>query len=256
VLPTVNAIWIGRELGQIGSACLRSFSRHGHRVVLHCYARPRDTPPGIEIADANILIPQSRIIRHRETGSLTIFSDLLRYEILGAGLGLYVDCDMFCLRPIEDAEFIFGWERSDSVNSAILKLPIDCPALVELRSIKNSLTFKPWHKGGVRRRISRWLKGKRPATSLEDLSWGTTGPVALTYYLKKHGLAHLASPIDRFYPVHYTCVPLLFDPALSLKDITTHRTDALHLYQSNFWRSSRELEIPKGSPIWELLNSE
>ena len=167
-LPVViNAIWIGPELGQVQAACLRSFLRHGHRVVLHCYERPKDTPAGVEIADATRLLPETRIIRHA-TGSLSLFADLLRYEILGAGMGLYVDCDVFCLRPIEDADYIFGLENSDRINSAVLKLPANCPVLAELRAIKNSPVFAPPWKQRKPADIIGWLKGKRSAKALED----------------------------------------------------------------------------------------
>jgi hypothetical protein len=100
--------------------------------VLHCYERPSDTPEGVQLADASTLLPQSRIIRHRETGSLALFSDILRYEIIGKGLGIYVDCDVFCLRPIEDADYIFGWESDTFFASGVLKLPPDCPTLSAL----------------------------------------------------------------------------------------------------------------------------
>ena len=138
-LPVVNAIWIGPELGPIHIACLRSFLRHGHRVVLHCYERPKGATNDIEIADANKLLPATREIRYRDClagGGLSLFSNLLRYELLRAGLGLYVDCDVFCLRPIEDAEYIFGWETKKLINNAVLKIPADCPrAAVASRGI-------------------------------------------------------------------------------------------------------------------------
>jgi len=146
-LPTANAIWIGPELGPLHAACLSSFLRHGHRVVLHCYERPKDTPKGVVVTDASELLPQDRVIRHRKTGSFALFANLLRYEILGAELGLYVDCDVFCIRPIADANYIFGWETRGSINSAILKLPPDCPTLAALRAFKDTPNYlPPWEK--------------------------------------------------------------------------------------------------------------
>jgi len=250
-LSVVNAIWIGPVLGQIHSACLRSFLYHGHRVVLHCYERPKDTPADIEIADANKLLTENRVIRHRKSGSLSLFSDLLRYEILGAGLGLYVDCNMFCLRPIVDADYIFGWESRSSIASGVLKLPPDCPVLADLRAIKDTPNFvPPWRKG--RKRRLEWLRGPTP---LEELPWGAVGPRALTHYAKKHGIDHFASPVDRFYPIHWDHVQLLFDPALSLQELTTHRTDALHLFTGSQQDSFTRNGIPTGSPLWEIIET-
>lgn len=252
-LPVVNAIWIGPELGEVQASCLRSFLHQGHTVVLHCYQRPKDTPDGVEVADAAELLPESRMIRHRKGGSPALFSDLLRYEILAAGRGLYVDCDVFCVRSIEDAEYILGRETEKSIASGVLKLPPDCPVLAALRAIKDTPNFvPPWRKVPPRRLA--WLLGAGPAASLEDLKWGTVGPDALTYYAKEHGIDRLASPIDRFYPVHWDHKQLLSDPDLSLKDLTTHRTDAIHLWH-NLHQPLFHGSIPIGSPLWEICQT-
>ena len=65
-LATINAIWIGSRLGDLHVACLRSFLRHGHRVVLHVYDEPQDTPFGVALADASKFLPRSRIFRNRK----------------------------------------------------------------------------------------------------------------------------------------------------------------------------------------------
>ena len=60
-----------------------------------------------------------------------------------------------------------------------------------------------------------------------------------------------AHEIDRFYPLHWQQVPLLFDPALSLTALATPRSDSLHLYhrrQPPFMRNG----VPEGSPLWEI----
>jgi hypothetical protein len=171
-------------------------------------------------------------------------------------LGIYVDCDVYCLRPIEDAEYIFGREgilKGSSINNAVLKLPRDCPALAALSSIKDARDFvPPWEK--VRRRPLQWLRGPAAVTPLEDLPWGTTGPRALSYYAEKYGISRYASPVDRFYPVPWVHLELLFDPGLSLGELITHRTDAVHLYNNNqIKRLPEDIGLPKGSPIWEMV---
>ena len=95
--------------------------------MLHCYEQPIDTPKGVELADASKLLPESQLIKHKESGSYAIFSDLLRYEILRAGLGLYVDCDIFLHASIEDEDYIFGWSTPRQSMVLILKLPSIAP---------------------------------------------------------------------------------------------------------------------------------
>jgi hypothetical protein len=113
----------------------------------------------------------------------------------------------------------------------------------------------PWDADSTApKRHLQWLRGSPPATRLEDLPWGTTGPRALSYYAEQHGIAHHASPIDRFYPVPWNHLELLFDPGLSLNELVTHRTDAIHLHNNNQRkRLSPDIGLPKGSPIWEIV---
>src|SRR5581483_8325273 len=187
-LPVVNTIWIGAELGPVQVACLKSFLQCGHRVILHCYDRPNDLPGGVELADAASLLPKTSMVRYKN-GSVAVFSNFLRYEILKRGLGLYADCDVFCLEPIEDSDYIFGWESSLSINNAILKLPADCLVLTQLRALKQKSCALPWLKSKRkwRRKIVR---------SIEELPRGTTGPAALTYYAKHFGIERFARPVD------------------------------------------------------------
>jgi hypothetical protein len=121
-LPVVNAIWIGKAMGPAHAACLSSFLRTDHQVVLHTYGEVADAPFGVRYADANSLMQEDQLIRHNATGSFSLVTNLMRYELLRRGLGLYVDCDVFCLRPMSDRESIFGWESRDYLNSAVLNL--------------------------------------------------------------------------------------------------------------------------------------
>src|SRR5664279_4195583 len=132
-VPICNALWIGGNLGPIGAACLASFVRHDHRTVLHCYDPPRDVPKGVELADASAIVPSSQIIRHKESGSYALFANLFRYELIRRGLGIWIDCDVYCLRRFAfDSDYVYGWQGINSVNNAVLGLPKESPVLEKL----------------------------------------------------------------------------------------------------------------------------
>ena len=249
-LATINAVWVGPTLGRIHAACLRSFVRHGHRTVLHAYERPDDLPVGVELADASLLMPASRVVRHRETGSFALSSDLLRYELLRQGQGLYVDCDVFCLKPIEDAEFIFGWETRKYVNTAVLKAT---PALFEpLCRIKDARGFIPPWMTSATRRAYRWRALIGRPVGIEDMPWGSVGPKAVTWHLREAGLLHHARPFDVFYPLTFDRTKLLLDPDLSIEDLITHRTILLHLFNNELHKQASG-DIPSSSPLGRML---
>ncbi|MDR3472460.1 MAG: hypothetical protein P4M09_12335 [Devosia sp.] len=227
--PVANAIWVGGALGPLHALCLASFVRAGHRTVLHCYERPVDLPDGVETADARRLMPESRIIGYRRGGSFSLFSNLFRLKILEAGLGFYVDCDVFCLRPFPDADYLFGFETDYRLNGAVLKMPPQSPMLRDFLRIDDRHFIPPWFSAGKR----GWL-GLRQALGLpagiETYGWGELGPRATTYFARQAGVLDKAQPADVFYPVPFERVGMFLDPGLSIEDISTSRTLGIHLY--------------------------
>lgn len=253
-LPTINAFWAGPRMGRMHAACLQSFARQGHRVVLHTYSPPpEDAPQGVEIADANVFLNSEKIIRHRASGSLALASDLFRYEMMAAGAGIYVDCDCYCVRPLDDADYIFGWESDFLIANGVMRLPADSELLVMLRSIGSTRSFiPPWAKPSRQRRYQLRAKLGWPVP-LSNMKLGTTGPDALTHYVKKLGLTDMASPIDIFYPVSYYQSSLLYDPGASLANLVTPRTRIVHLW--NELLRKNKSSPPAGSPLAEIIDS-
>ena len=256
-LPIINAVWIGPRLGPIHAACLQSFVRHGHTVILHTYDEPEDAPAGVELSSAHNLLPKSMIFRNEETGSLAPFCDLIRYEILGQELGVYVDCDAYCVKPIEDADYIFALQDEQYIANGVLKLPTDCPALKELRELKRLTSpVMPWVPAP--KRIRRKLKFaakhmfNRPLHPFESLPFATLGPIALTYYAKKHHIYDKALPNDVFYPLHWTQAQRLFDPDFQIESVFSENTIQLHLYGEMLRRLSDQ-PIPKGCTLDRVL---
>ena len=250
-LATINVIWIGNRMGPIHAACLSSFLQAGHSVTLHGYGPPEDLPDGIAFSDARKLLPEEYFFRHKRTGSLAPFCDLLRYEILGQGLGLYVDCDVYCIRPIPDADYIFGIQPGATINNAVLKLPVNCPALRDLLAIKDKRHFSPpWQSW--RRRLKWRLQSPLGRGRLSDLPYGTTGPDAVTWYLRRHRLEERARAEDVFYPVSPYEIGKVLDPDLPIEKLITENTLALHLYNEALRKVPTD-NPPAGSALHHIL---
>src|SRR3990167_3728033 len=186
---TCTSMWLGGNLGPLSAACLASFVRRGNRVVLYCYDAPKDVPSGVELADAAALVPSSRIAKHKEHGSYAPFSDLFRYELQRRDLGMWIDCDVYCVRAFAfEQPYVFGWQTPDALGNAVLRLPSgsklagDLIALFDKRS-----TIYPWLSSAEQK---RWLERKWAGESLDwaDLPWAATGPSALTYLVRELGL--------------------------------------------------------------------
>lgn len=229
----------------------------GHSVFLHTYNEIEDLPQGVIILDANLIIPKNNIIKHKKTGSYALFSDIFRYELLKKIDGLYVDCDVYCLKPIEKPEsgYLLGFEDDKLINGAVLSLPKDSKVLSSLTNAAYDPYFiPPWYSKTKQFRLKlKKLLGF--GKGLEDMPWGVIGPKAITYYIKKLLLEKNVSSIDIFYPVHYNCVSQLFDPKLSVMDVTTSRTLCIHLY--NEMLKNKDLHnLHPNCLMYKLLNNQ
>jgi hypothetical protein len=251
-LPKMNMFWHGPRLGPVHAACIRSFLRHGHAVVLHCYEPPEDVPDGVEIFDATQIMPRSDLIANAATGSVSLGTNRYRYRLLRSGdVGIYSDCDMYCLRPIPDSDYVFGWEDVRIINGAFLKYPADSDLARTLVAETVSKYPVPDHFGPRRKCLLRALRTVGLGISVEKMRWGVWGPRLLTTTIDKLGLQDKAQPIDRYYPLHFSCVPLLYDPGLRVEDLVTPRTYALHL-----WHSKKDSQsLPEGCPLHQIVNS-
>jgi hypothetical protein len=247
-LPTINALWIGTELGPLHSACLRSFVRHGHRTVLHVYDEPTDVPHGVELADGSRLMKRKEIVAHKKTGSLALASDIFRYRILAEGLGVYVDCDVFCLKPFPNADFLMGWQDEELICSAVLAAPAKSEFVKSLVEASSNPTYiPPWLKA-KKRRILRLRKILGVPRRVVDMPWGTIGPMLVTHTVKSFGLEHDTQPIDVFYPLAYGQRPLLRRTGLKLSELVTSNSLAIHLWNSGLFDQT----APRGTPLEEI----
>ena len=222
----------------------------GHKVVLHSYGRPEDTPQGVEFFDANRLMKESEIVRF-STGSLALASDIYRYRILKEGLGIYADCDMYCMKPIVDTPYILGWEEQFTVNGAILKVPSDSEMMKSLLAAAEDPYFiPPWLKKSrvFKSRIRKYIGFPRPVSKQQ---WGTIGPLLISHVVRDLGLEAKVSPIDVFYPLHHTQTSLLHERGLALRDIVTPRTAAIHFYNT----ANKNTNIMPDTPLYEIINS-
>lgn len=250
-LAAICTFWTGPTLGPIHSACLRSFIAAGHRVTLFTHQSPSDVPAGVDVVPATEIMPSAELRQYADAKHYEMLSDLFRYRLLAASAGLWVDADCYCLRPVEDDDYIFGQETVEGLNTAVLKLPAGSPLLSALLALGPGFV-PPWLPRRPRRRLALRRALGMPE-SLDRLPWGTIGPRALTYYAERLGVADLAVPTDVFYPIHWDHLDRLFAPDLQLSELVTQRTRIVHLYTSLMRRRYKLGEPPASSPLGKLI---
>lgn len=226
--PVCNTLWIGATLGPVERACMLSVMRQGHRMVLWCYRIPDDVPSGVEIADAAQILAETNVIFHAH-GSPSLFSNWFRYELLRRGKGIWVDADLYLLKPLPDLDILMGLEDAATIGSAVLRLPQDSLMLPPLLSLFDEREVPPWLP--VRSRLAgRWRRLMTGKVGLHKMPWGVAGPRALTAIARGCGLFDQALPREVFYPVHWTEAEWIFAPGERIEDRVGTATIAVHLW--------------------------
>lgn len=239
MLPVIHMFWHGRPLKVLEQLSMQSFLDHGHEVYLHVYEEPKNVPANVKIKDARELLPFDSLFYLKKKGSITQFSDWIRYKILFKYGGIWSDTDIICLQAFDyDSDYIFGLETDEIANAAVLGLPKGCEIaewLVNVCEQPNQIL--PYDKKkDKRRKIKRTLlrQGK------EHIKWGEWGPRGFSAAAKHFGLFDRALPFWHFYAIGPDNWQALFDDSMRDNSEFFKHSKAIHLWnemhnrQANF----------------------
>jgi len=251
VAERIVTLWIGARLGRTERACLRAALRHGHEVALYTYGDLAGVPEGVERRDAAAILPEARMLRY-PNGSVAIFANWFRYELLRRGAGIWMDTDSYLLAPLRDApDHLFGWEEEGRrISNGVLRLPSDSPILDDLLALFEERVVPAWLP--LHQRLLAALRLLRTGrTGVELMPWGSTGPRALTALARRYGAAQAAVPPSRYYPVHYRDAGWIRDPGRSLEAMIAPDTVAVHLW-NELIKDWKDAPAPAGSFLARL----
>lgn len=246
-LPIIASFWHG-PLSWLEHLSITSFVAQGHKVDIYSYAPQGELPKGAEWKDAETVVPRARLFFYKGHGTPGAFSDLFRMNLMRQERGIWADCDVYCVKPLDDlGDYIFSWERPGSINGAVLHIPSDAPLLDDLMSIfdlDNRPLFEPHLPLGRRLEVAaRRLMGD-PVTPAY-MQYGATGPFALTHFVPKHGLLDKVLPRSVFYPVLYKDIPTLMAPGGDIRDVISPDTHGVHIWRSQLTRRGRaDISLP------------
>lgn len=176
--PTIGSLWVGAELSWLEQLCLQSFLDHGHPVVLFTYDKVGGVPDGVQIANANDILPADRIISHAKTGSPAYHADVFRLHMLQQTDYIWADTDAFCCQPWRfTGKHFHGWISDDKplVNNGVLQLPKRSKTLARmLKFTADEYPIPPWYSTEKRADLkARKDAGQGVHVSL--LPWGRLG---------------------------------------------------------------------------------
>lgn len=246
---TIAALWMEGALSYLEQLCLKSFVDAGHReVVLYHYGPLQKVPDGIQLADANDILPQTNFLTHERTGSPALHSDLFRYRMLQKMRNtIWADTDAYCVRKFATPNGHFhGWESDKHVNGGVLGLPHDSATLAGLLAFTSDEFAIPSYYGPE---YVAELEAAREAGNpvhASEQPWGVWGPHAVTHFLKETGEIRYALPQEALYPFTFKDRRDMLKRNFDVTGIVTENTFSIHLYGRRM--RARLVEREGGAP--------
>jgi len=236
-LPTIGALWIGGSLTWLEQLCLTSFVAHGHEVRLFTYGDVRHVPDGVKVCDGREILDTAQFIVHDRTQSVALFSDLFRFHLIKNDPGIiYVDTDVFCLRPLIVANpYLFGYEAYNSptswrINGAILRLPEESRLLSNmLEFMENEHPAPNW----IPRRFRAEMRERAAAGNpmhVSEMPWGIWGPLGISAFARETGEWEHAQAVDVLYPVPFPDRRLLLRRPMKTLEFLTENSLTIHMW--------------------------
>ncbi|MCT4578293.1 hypothetical protein [Donghicola sp.] len=229
---TIAALWMEGPLSYLEQLCMKSFVDAGHHTVLYHYGPLANVPDGIELADANEILPQTNFLQHERTGSPALHSDLFRYKMLKKMRNtIWADTDAYCMKPFETPNgHFYGWESSKHINGGVLGLPHDSDTLNALLDFTSDEFAIPSYYGPE---YEAELIAKRDAgdpVHASEQPWGVWGPHAVTHFLLETGESRFALPQEGLYPFTFKDRRFMLKRNFDTTPYITENTFSVHLY--------------------------
>lgn len=235
---TVYSLWCGENLNWVAHACLKSFVRHGHDVRLYCYRDVSNVPKGVITMDAREILPEGSQFQFQgvraemQIGSYSPFSDYFRYTLMTQKNGIWIDSDLYCIKPFDfHQKYIFASENDKIIGNAVLRFPGNskmCKGLTDIMTPPYEMP--PWI-GPIKKKMALEKLNGAPYHP-GNLTYAAYGPIAVTYFAKKYGTERYKMPKNTFYPVHFTETNLFSEMPSNVESVLTDETYAIHLWYS------------------------
>jgi hypothetical protein len=207
-------LWVEGHLSTLERLSITSFLHHGYDVHLYVYRDVSGIPAGTRVLDGRSVLPEKAICYYGPgagdgAGSVALFSNLFRYQLLMQGGGIWSDTDVICLRSLDSVlnrDYLFASEHVDRsherhlVNNCFMKVPASSPFIQECVSVSQDV-------------------------DPSQVKWGELGPGLVTAMTTKHSLQGYVTVPAVFSPIDYWDIHRLLQsgaPAMNQETLAVH----------------------------------
>lgn len=233
MLETVRTLWVGK-VSPLERLCMRSFVLRGHPYHLYTYGEAIDVPLGVEVKDANEIVPKERI---EDFQNLANFSDFFRFTMLLRYGGWWADSDVCCLKPfVFDSQYVFASQlvvqrTNDEITSCVIKVPSGSEMM-------------------------QWCLNRIADTDTSKNSWSAIGPALLLTGHRNFKLQQNVKKHEVFCPLNYFEAPDNVFGSKSGQVEFGEDTFAVHLWNEESRRAKIDKYAIYPGSLYERLQQE
>lgn len=271
-----GTFWSGPSLGPLEQACLSSFVQAGQPITLYSYnPHVEGIPDGVALQDASQVLTLSDGLERILSTHTARFSDLFRLKMMQTENLVWVDCDVYLLKPVSfgDNLITIGRAFRDGTRflwNGVMYLDPASDLFADYLSLTNADTIpfrESWDtkvETGVENKSARdMFTGLGEVNFLsDDLPRNFFGPILLTLLALDHKQTDLIPP-----HVHYPFgAPKLrknaHDP-VGFPLAYPNRSETIHFFGSMvrkacspYWNPETKSydRLPSGSLLEQALN--
>lgn len=223
----ICTFWHGPRLRDVDRICLASMVMTGQRVKLFSYAPVENVPAGVELHDAEAILPEAAFKRLdpdypnlKTRRTIVQFSDIFRIMLMKHKQGVWLDTDVYLLKqfhPNPDQPY-FARENFFRVGVSALYFPADHPIIGEFEDyMAGDYPLPRWL--GFRRGFLRPLFYRLTGKPVTPAAMGITvfGNDGISRLVKKYGIFKDAAPQKNFYYWVGKDATRIYDPAYGIE---------------------------------------
>ena len=182
-MTEIFTLWLG-PTNPICKLCMNSWKRLSYRVIVYT-----------DLSNHDSFLDQFDLREYRDVfnanpADILPFSDLFRYKRLYREGGIWIDADMYLLKPLPDTEYIISSERTNQTgaykrsikeipNIGVLKLPKGCYLLdhcikkIQKRRSKTTKCQKNMFvfQNAILKKFPEWIDRVSPAQDYCPVNW-------------------------------------------------------------------------------------
>lgn len=252
----ICTFWYGARLREVDFICLTSMVMTGQRVKLFAYAPIENVPAGVEVHDAESILPQATFRRldpfypdFRSPRTIVQFSDLFRIMLMKHQQGVWLDTDVYLMKPFhpDPQQPYLARENEFRVGVSALYLPHDSPVIQEFEDyISGSYPLPKWlgFRRGVLRPAYFRLTGKKITPAAVGITvFGNDG---ISRLAKKYGFFKKSAPKQSFYYWNGRDALRIFDPAYGLEPLQHPEFIGFHIHKKH-----KDVLVPRPGSFYE-----